>query len=104
MRSPEEIAAALAPASPVEVYYVLEFLEKRGHLTDKAPGPGGPDEAYWASLGLDPGPARAALRSGRVRVRGAGSVDAAPLILALEQAGLTVAGEGGARPGGRGHG
>jgi ribosomal protein S12 methylthiotransferase accessory factor len=87
-RTPEEIAAGMATARPAEVYYVLEFLEKKGHLADRVPGLAGPDEAFWASLGLDPGIAWAALRSGRVRIRSAGSVDLAPLTRALAEAGL----------------
>ena len=89
-RTPEDIVAALAPATPAEVYYVLEFLEKKGHLTDKVPGLDGANEAFWAGLGLDPGSAWAALRSGRVRIRSAGSVDPAPLIRAMEEAGLNL--------------
>jgi ribosomal protein S12 methylthiotransferase accessory factor len=88
VRTPEEVAAALVSARPAEVYYVLEFLEKKGHLADKAPGLDRPDEAFWASLGLDPGSAWAALRAGRVRVRGAGSMDAEPLARLLEASGL----------------
>ncbi|MDR3670183.1 MAG: TOMM precursor leader peptide-binding protein [Holophaga sp.] len=90
VRTPEQIAAALAPLKPTEVYYVLEFLEKKGHLADKVPGLDAPSEAFWAGLGLDPGPAWTALRSGRVRVRGAGSVDPAPLLHGLEAAGLDL--------------
>ena len=90
IRTPEQIAAALAPTKPTAIYYALEFLEKRGHLTDKAPGPDAPDEAFWASLGLEPGPAWAALRAARVRVRSTGAVDPGPLLRALEEARLTV--------------
>jgi ribosomal protein S12 methylthiotransferase accessory factor len=90
-RTPEEIAAALVPLKPLDVYYALEFLEKQGHLAEKAPGLDGPVEAFWASLGLDPGSARAGLRSGGVRVRTAGSVDPAPLIRCLEEAGVALA-------------
>jgi ribosomal protein S12 methylthiotransferase accessory factor len=89
-RTPEQIAAALAPLKPAEVYYILEFLEKKGHLAEKAPGLEAPVEAYWAGLGLDPGPAWEALRSGRVRVRRAGSVDPAPLLRSLEAAGVNL--------------
>jgi ribosomal protein S12 methylthiotransferase accessory factor len=91
VRTPEQIAAALAPAVPAEVYYVLEFLEKKGHLMDRGPGLDAPHEAYWAGLGLDPGSAWAALRSGRVRIRSAGQVDSAPLLRSLEEAGLDLA-------------
>jgi bacteriocin biosynthesis cyclodehydratase domain-containing protein len=89
-RTPEEIVAALAPAKPLDVYYALEFLEKQGHLTDKAPGLDAPDEAFWAGLGIDPGSAWGALRAGRIRVRSAGSADPAPLIRFLEEAGLEL--------------
>lgn len=90
-RTPEEIAAALAPARPAEVYYVLEFLEKKGHVSDKVPGLDAPGEAYWAGLGLDPGPAYMALRSRTVRIRGAGCADSMPLLRSLEEMGLTLA-------------
>ena len=89
-RTPEDIVAALAPATPAEVYYVLEFLEKKGHLIDKVPGLNAPDEAFWASLGLDPGSAWTALRSGKVRIRSTGSADPAPLVQAMEAAGVTL--------------
>ena len=88
VRTPEQIVAALAPAPRAEVYYALEILEKKGHLMDQAPGLEAAFAAYWASLGLDPGSAWAALRSGRVRIRAAGSVDSTPLIRSLEEAGL----------------
>ena len=77
-RTPEDIVAALAPAKPAEVFYVLEFLEKRGHLAEQAPGPDGPG---W---GLLDGPRasirrrRMALRSKRVRLRHAGAPRPAP--------------------------
>jgi ribosomal protein S12 methylthiotransferase accessory factor len=90
VRTPEQIVAELAPAKPAEIYYVLEFLEKRGHLTDRVPGRDGPDEAYWASLDIDPGSAWAAIRAGRVRIRSVGSVDPAPLIRAVKEAGLNL--------------
>jgi ribosomal protein S12 methylthiotransferase accessory factor len=93
-RTPEEIAARLVPARPAEVYYALEFLEKRGHLADKSVDLDGPDEAYWASLGLDPGSARSALHSGRVRVRCAGSADPFLLRRGLEEAGLDLCADG----------
>jgi ribosomal protein S12 methylthiotransferase accessory factor len=93
VRTPEQIAAALVPLKPAEVYYVLEFLEKRGHLADRVPGLDAPVEAYWASQGLDPGPAWAALRSSRVRVRCAGGLDPAPLLGALAEAGLEASPE-----------
>jgi ribosomal protein S12 methylthiotransferase accessory factor len=89
-RTPEQIAAALAPARPAEVFYVLEFLEKKGHLADRVPGLDGPGAAYWAGLGLDPGPAQAALRSRTVRIRGAGSTDPLPLVRSLEEMGLNL--------------
>jgi ribosomal protein S12 methylthiotransferase accessory factor len=89
-RTPEQIAAALAPAKPAEVYYALEFLEKKGHLADRVPGLAAPVEAFWAGLGLDPGRAWTALRSARVRVRGAGSADPIPLLRSLEEAGLDL--------------
>ncbi|MGA2082259.1 MAG: TOMM precursor leader peptide-binding protein [Holophaga sp.] len=92
-RTPEQIASSLVPARPAEVYYVLEFLEKRGHLADKSAGLDAPDEAYWASLGLDPGSACKALRSARIRVRAAGAADPAPLARCLEEAGLALVGE-----------
>jgi len=90
-RTPEQIAARLAPLKPAEVYYVLEFLEKRGHLADRAPGLEARVEAFWAGLGLDPGSAWASLRARKVRIRGAGSMDPAPLIAGLEEAGLDLA-------------
>ena len=90
VRTPEQIVAALAPANPMEVHYVLAFLEKKGHLTDRAPGPEAAQEAFWAGLGLEPGAAMAALRSRRVRVRGAGSADPALLLRRLEETGLNL--------------
>ena len=90
IRTPEQIAAALAPVQPTAIYYALEFLEKRGHLADKAQGVTLPDEAFWAGLGLDPGSAWAALRAARVRVRSAGAADPGPLLRALEEAHLVV--------------
>lgn len=89
-RTPEQIVAALAPAPRAEVYYALEVLEKKGHLMDRAPGLEAAHAAYWAGLGLDPGSAWAALRAGRVRIRCAGPLDAAPLIRSLEEAGLDL--------------
>jgi ribosomal protein S12 methylthiotransferase accessory factor len=89
-RTSEQIAAELAPARPAEVYYVLEFLEKRGHLADQARAVEGTDPAYWAGLGLDPAAAWQALRAARVRIRGVGSVDPAPLLRGLEEAGLDL--------------
>jgi ribosomal protein S12 methylthiotransferase accessory factor len=90
-RTSDQIATELAPARPAEVFYVLEFLEKRGHLSDHALAPEGGDPAYWAGLGLDPAAAWKALRAARVRIRGAGPVDTTPLLRALEEAGLDLA-------------
>jgi len=90
VRTPEQIVTALAPAPRAEVYYALEVLEKKGHLMDRTSGLEVAFAAYWASLGLDPGSAWTALRSGRVRIRSAGSVDATPLIRSLEEAGLDL--------------
>lgn len=87
-RTPEEIAGLLAPARPAEVYYVLEFLEKRGHVADRQDGLEGPAEAYWTGLGLAPGPVLASLRSRTVRIRAAGSADPVPFIQSLEEMGL----------------
>ena len=89
-RTPEAIAAALAPARPAEVYYALEFLEKRGHLAESVPELDAPHEAFWSSLGVDPGSAWAALRSGRVRVRSAGAADPGLMLRCLEEAGLDL--------------
>ena len=90
VRTPEQIAAALAPVKPAEVYYVLAFLEKKGHLTDRVAGLDVPDEAFWEGLGLDPGSAWTALRTRKVRVRSVGAADPRPLIRSLEEAGLRV--------------
>ena len=87
-RTPEEIVAELAPARPAEVYYVMEFLEKRGHLADPGPGPEAPARAYWTGLGLDPDPVWAALGGARIRIRAAGGADPEPLRRSLEAAGL----------------
>ena len=89
-RTSEEIVAALAPANPLEVYYALEFLEKRGHLAEQPQGVAGSDAAFWASLGLDPGSAWAALRAGRVRIRSAGAVSADPLLRAMAESGVDL--------------
>jgi ribosomal protein S12 methylthiotransferase accessory factor len=85
----DQLVAALAPAKPTDIYFVLEFLEKRGHLAEPAAGSDPAQAAYWAGLGLDPGAALAALRGKRVRLRTVGA-DPAPLRRALEEAGLAA--------------
>ena len=90
VRSPEEIAAALHPAKPLDIYYALEFMERKGHLADRVPGLEPSVEAFWTSLDLEPNAASSSCRSGRVRVRSAGGVDAAPLSRSLTEAGLQL--------------
>lgn len=89
-RTSEEIAVSLAPSKPADVYYALELLEKRGHVVERAPGSERPGHAYWSGLGLDPGPALAALRNRTVRVRAAGGADAATLVRSLEAMDLNL--------------
>jgi ribosomal protein S12 methylthiotransferase accessory factor len=87
----EAVCQAVAgQASPAQVFYTVNALEKKGLLCEDADLV--PGEAMWSLQGIEPATARGRLSQTTVAVEGLG-VDASPLCDLLATMGLTVARE-----------
>jgi bacteriocin biosynthesis cyclodehydratase domain-containing protein len=86
----ELIAQHAAHLSPPELFYALVNLEKNGYIREREPGFRPAEQVFWQSLGLGAGAAAARLAHAAVRLDVIGDVAAAPVIAALDGAGIKV--------------
>jgi oxazoline/thiazoline synthase len=88
----DEIVDALAGKEDIAaVYYALMLLEEKGHIAESRPDVAQETAAFWHVLGIDPAAAIGAINTSRVRVIAVGKADAAPMRIALAEAGIPVA-------------
>lgn len=90
-RTVGQLLAALADAAPApELYFALRTLEARGYLAPAVPlAPAA--AGFWDALGSDATAVAARHAAATVAVRALGGADAEPVILAVDEAGLTLA-------------
>lgn len=94
-RSADDVCAMVdGRASPAEVYFVFDQLERRGYLCEEAPALSPGEAALWSSQQVDPAEAARRLAAATVSVVGLG-VDPAPFAALLESIGIRTADEGG---------
>ena len=90
-RAVRDIIAALEErVSPPEVLYTLSLLEKRGYLVDATSALPPEAAAFWQASGVAPAEAAQRLAAAPVAVLALDGLEPAPLVQALEGAGLTV--------------
>ncbi len=86
-----EIVSALeGQVSSPEVLYTLSLLEKRGYVVDASSALPPAAAAFWQASGVAPAEAAARLAAAPVNVLALDGLEPAPLVQALEGAGLTV--------------
>lgn len=90
-RSSDGIVDALAgQVEAAKVYYVLNILEAKGYLAEATPAVPADVAAFWHATGVDPAAALIAMRDKHVSVQPVGTVDAVPMVSALEAMGMRV--------------
>jgi oxazoline/thiazoline synthase len=90
-RTEQEIIDALAhEASAPEVFYSLFTLERHGYVVEVRPERSREEAAFWYELGTDAARAAQRLQATPVAVDALPGQDAAPLIEALEGAGVAL--------------
>ncbi|MBI4862977.1 MAG: TOMM precursor leader peptide-binding protein [Candidatus Riflebacteria bacterium] len=85
---PEICAALRSRVPPTHVFYTLEHLEKKGHLTESDDRFPRGQAALWTLLSIDPSAAARRLEETPVTVRAAGDVDPGPFHEVLRALGV----------------
>ncbi len=93
-RSPDDVCELLQDkATPAEVYFVLDQLERKGYLCEEADAITPAEAALWSSQQVDPSEAVRRLSTASVAVRSFGT-DAGPFLELLDAMGVRVEGDG----------